>query len=675
MRRAILLLFTALWLLAGSAAAGTAASRPNFILIYTDDQRWDTLGVMQKEQGERGRFPWLRTPNLDRLASEGIRFRNAFVVNSLCAPSRATFLTGRYGHLNGVVNNHTPFPETNVTFASELRKAGYRTGYVGKWHHGSQSGQRPGFDYSASFVGQGKYFDCPIEVNGVAVPSKGWVDDVSTDYALGFLKENRERPFAMVLGFKSAHGPFDPPERHRETYAGEEARPVPNLGSTAVYNRTAAPAAPRPPAARPPAARRPTNLGYFRCLTAMDDNVGRVLAALDELKLAQNTMVVFASDNGYYLGEHSLGDKRSAYDESLRIPFLVRYPPLGKKGSTVDQMVLNVDPASTFLDYAGLKPPREMQGRSLRPLLEGKSGDWRKAYFYCYFFERGFRIPTVTAVRTEQAKLIRYPGHDEWTELFDLEKDPYEMRNLIAEPSAAGLRKTLEAEYDRQKDAVGFRIPDFADDPAAAPPPPAPPGAGLNAWVLDYRWAQDMEVRVKDASGKGNDGIPNGVVVADGRNGGTARRFDGKSHVAVERSASLDPANKAWTISVTFKAGQPNGVLLACGGRSQGYSLYLEQGKPVFAVTAGNRTSRVTASRAAGEGWVTLVARITSRQQLTLSLDGKPAGQAPLHALIARQPNEGVQIGADTGSQVEERELPPFSGLIEAVRIYSGGAP
>ncbi|MFN3924993.1 MAG: sulfatase-like hydrolase/transferase, partial [Pseudarthrobacter sp.] len=166
----LLLVALLLAALAGATPRVTAAEgRPNFIFIYTDDQRWDAMSVVQREQGEKARFPWLKTPNLDRLASEGVRFRNAFVVNALCAPSRATFLTGKYGHVNGVANNHTPFPTDNVTHASLMRTAGYRTGYVGKWHHGSQRGQRPGFDYSASFIGQGKYFDCPIEVNGEPV--------------------------------------------------------------------------------------------------------------------------------------------------------------------------------------------------------------------------------------------------------------------------------------------------------------------------------------------------------------------------------------------------------------------------------------------------------------------------------------------------------------------------
>ncbi len=207
------------------AAADAAPRRPNFLFIYTDDQRWDALSVVQREQGEKGRFPWLHTPHMDRVAAEGVRFRNAFVVNSLCAPSRASFLTGVYGYRNGIVNNHTPFPVENVTYASLLKQAGYVTGYVGKFHMDNQRGQRPGFDFSASFIGQGRYFDCPIEVNGQETPSKGWVDDVSTDYALSFLRTNREKPFALAVGFKATHGPFAPRRAARMTTRAKRLDP------------------------------------------------------------------------------------------------------------------------------------------------------------------------------------------------------------------------------------------------------------------------------------------------------------------------------------------------------------------------------------------------------------------------------------------------------------------
>jgi arylsulfatase A-like enzyme len=181
-----------------------AARRPNIVVMMTDDQRWDALGVVQREQGGRGRFPWLRTatPNLDRIAAEGYRFKNAFVVSSLCSPSRAAFLTGRYNHLNGVANNQTPFPVTNVTYATLLRAAGYRTGYFGKWHMARQR-ERPGFDEHASYIGQGAYHDATFVVDGVDTPTTGWVDDVSTGYAIEFIRRHAAGPFLLVLGFKS----------------------------------------------------------------------------------------------------------------------------------------------------------------------------------------------------------------------------------------------------------------------------------------------------------------------------------------------------------------------------------------------------------------------------------------------------------------------------------------
>jgi arylsulfatase A-like enzyme len=644
-----------------------AAERPNFVFVYTDDQRWDALGVVQREHGERGRFPWLKTPHMDRLAAEGVRFRNAFVVNSLCAPSRASFLTGCYGHINGVVNNHTPFPVDNVTHANLLRQAGYATAYVGKWHMDGQRGQRPGFDFSASFVGQGRYFDCPIEVNGKETATKGWVDDVGTDFALQFMREHRDRPFLLVVGFKAAHGPFDPAPRRMNEYAGEQARAVPNLGASAIYRDQARQSGTN----QQPNDKVTTNLNYYRCITAADDNLGRIMQTLDELKLAENTMLVFASDNGFYQGEHGLGDKRSAYEESMRIPLVVRYPELGAKGKSIDQLALNVDLAPTLLDYAGVAIPRAMQGRSWRPLLEGRADNWRKAFFYCYFFETRFPTPTVTAVRTETAKLVKYPGREEWTELFDLVKDPYETKNLRSDPGAASLRSELEAEYERQKAAVDFRIPPFADDPKKDESP-----APLKAWVLEYRFDRDEGDKVLDASGQGNHGTARGAPLVEGRNGGKARRFDGKGYLDLPKTASLNPAVAGWTVEVTFQADKPDGILLARGGQANGYCLHLEAGKPVFTVVARGRASRVVAEPAVGMGWTRVTARITSDQRLQISIDGKPAGEARLHEFIPRDPNDGMQVGADTGSRVVAGPLlPQFVGRIESVRVYRGESP
>jgi arylsulfatase A-like enzyme len=596
-----------------------------------------------------------------------VRFRNAFVVNSLCAPSRASFLTGCYGHVNGVVNNHTPFPEQNVTHARLLSSAGYVTGYIGKWHMDSQRGQRPGFDFSASFVGQGRYFDCPVEVNGKLTETKGWVDDVFTDYSVRFLRENKDRPFALVIGYKACHGPFDPPPRHSKTYTGELARAVPNLRSPAIYTQ----GAPRRDGEAALPEKVPVNLNYFRCIAAADDNLGRILQTLDELKLSDNTMVIFSSDNGYYLGEHGLGDKRSAYEESMRIPMVVRYPRLGVKGKTVDALALNIDLAPTLLDFAGVAIPKEMQGVSWRPLLEGQEAHWRRAFFYCYFYESNFATPTVTAVRTTSAKLIKYPGHDDWTELFDLGHDPYEMKNLFRDPAAADLRRRLEMEYDRQAEAIQFRIPAFADDPKKDEP-----GPPLKAWVLDYRFGRDEGDKVVDASGKNNNGRAHGVPLAEGQGGGKARKFDGKGFIEVPRSPSLNPAVAGWTVEVTFKAEQANGILLARGGQSHGYCLHLAEGQPVFTVVSRGRASQVVARQIVTGQWTKLTARITADRHLVLAINGKPVARGNLHDFIRQDPRDSMQIGADAGSPVVEgKPLPQFVGLIESVRIYSGEAP
>jgi arylsulfatase A-like enzyme len=431
-----------------------ADRKPNFLFVYTDDQRWDAMGVVQREQGERARFPWFKSPNMDRLAAEGVRFRNAFVTLSLCAPSRASFLTGRYNHLNGIIDNNTEFPADSVTHASLLRAAGYRTAYIGKWHMGSQRGQRPGFDYSASFIGHGRYNDCPVEINGVSTPTQGWLDDVSTDFAIDFMKQNKDRPFAMVVGFKSPHSPRggkNLPERLRNLYAGETSRTTPNMGVPAIYN------APDPVTGKsaPGLADNAVHLDYLRHVTGADENLGRLLNTLDALGLAEDTVVVYASDNGYFLGEHCLGDKRAIYEESLRIPMLVRYPRLFPKGQVLDEMVLNIDLAPTFLDLAGLPVHSGMQGVSWKVLAAGqKPANWRQSFLAEYFKELG-STPTFVGIRTPTEKLVRYKGREEWTEVFDLALDPYEVKNLADDPAR---KAKLSVELDAQIKAMKYPV-------------------------------------------------------------------------------------------------------------------------------------------------------------------------------------------------------------------------
>lgn len=444
---------------AEAAPAASAPARPNIVFIYVDDMRWDALGVVQREQGDKARFPWIRTPQLDRLASEGVRFRESFVVNSLCSPGRACVLTGRYNHHNGIIGNTQPFPVDAATLATQLRKAGYTTGYFGKFHMGQQT-ERPGFDKVASFIGQGRYNDCPINLDGNTTPTKGWIDDVTTGYATGWIREQKsDRPFLAFIGFKSPHGPRggeNLPERARNLYADAATRPVPNLSARPPFKPGEAA---RAKAAAGPAV-NPAIIDYMRHIAAIDSCVGTILGALEQSGALDNTIVAFASDNGYYLGEHTLGDKRSAYDESLRVPLLVRLPGRGApRGITSDAMVLNIDYAPTFLDYAGAPAIPQVQGRSLRPVLDAAGrvpAAWREAFFYEYFKEAAYESPTVLAVRTATHKLITYPNHEDWTELYDLAADPFELRNLAAD---SALRARLVAVYEREAAAVGFRWP------------------------------------------------------------------------------------------------------------------------------------------------------------------------------------------------------------------------
>lgn len=436
-----------------STFASAAERKPNFIFFISDDHRWDAMGAVQKEHGEKARYPWFETPNLDRLAAEGVRFRNAFITHSICSPGRAGFLTGQYTHVNGIMTNSKPFPETATTHATLLRDAGYETAYFGKWHMGEQKGKRPGFNHSASFIGQGKYQDCPFEINGVMTETKGWVDDVTTDLAINWLKSNKSQPFNMVVGYKSPHnkrGQDNLPERLRNLYEGKTTRKTPNCDIAAPYH---------PPFTEEDKIKgrglstNDIHLDYLRHVKGIDENLGRLLDTLDELKLTEDTVVVYSSDNGYFLGERGLGDKRALYEEGIRIPFIVRYPKQFPKSALVDEMVINQDLAPTYLDLAGLPAHSGMHGTSFKALAEGKKPEnWRKSFLSYYRKELG-DTPTCRAIRTENAKLIIYANKPEWTELFDLKNDPYELNNL---PADSELGKELAAELEKQMKAVNF---------------------------------------------------------------------------------------------------------------------------------------------------------------------------------------------------------------------------
>jgi arylsulfatase A-like enzyme len=427
------------------------AARPNIIVIVSDDHRHDALGAVQSELGDKANFPFFKSPQLDRLATGGIRFRNGFVTHSLCSPSRATMLSGLHTHGHGITFNEQPFISKD-TWPHLLAASGWKTGYFGKWHMGNQR-ERPGFQETASYLNQGIYTDCRFVVNGKDTPSKGWVDDVSTDYAVDFIRRSKSAPFAMYLGFKAPHDKRFPADRHRETYSTVTLKKPANWNLPAPWIKDAGWDWDK---------RHADRITYFQTLAGMDDNVGRVLDVLDELHLAENTLILYMGDNGYYLGEHGLGDKRTAYEESIRIPYIIRFPA-ALKPAVRDEMVLNLDAAATILDACGLKPTWNQQGASLMPLLTNTPGSepWRKSFFYQNYRDPAYPRVTfdVFAVRTETHKYVESDGNPEWTQLFDLTADPGENHNLADDPGAATVLAEMKAGLARLKEEASYQRP------------------------------------------------------------------------------------------------------------------------------------------------------------------------------------------------------------------------
>lgn len=451
--------------------------RPNIIFIYADDLRYDAIGAVQREQGDAARWPWLQTPHMDRLFESSIRYRQSFVVNSLCSPGRACIMTGLYSHTHGIINNSTPLPVETETFAKRLQQHGYRTGYCGKWHMGKQQ-ERPGYDFVASFVGQGKYQDCPLLIGQNIQPTSGWVDDVTTSHALTFLEASSEdtQPFFLWLGFKSPHGPRGDenlPDRARQLFDNKPSRGTPNTSLEPIFasvmfkqgngkqqRKNSASTPVRKTSSLDDASEDvlPGHLDYMRHVAAIDECIGRIIDQVDgNPRLRENTVVMLTSDNGYYLGEHSLGDKRSAYDESLRVPLLVRLPEASRPEQRDRQaMVLNVDCAPTILELAGATPLERQHGRSFAATLDHDQVEFpRKSFLYEYFKEEGFRSPTILAVRSDRHKLITYPEHPEWVEVFDLSTDPYETTNLAENVQ---LRSQLESLLEQHKQQTDFEM-------------------------------------------------------------------------------------------------------------------------------------------------------------------------------------------------------------------------
>lgn len=464
----------------GSAHAATPKSdAPNIIFIMTDDQAQGALSIYGNTI--------LKTPHMDRIGREGIRFQQSFVTTSVCAPSRASFLTGLYAHTHGVTSNgeepgwyqQMGLRHDQITYPMLLQKAGYHTAVVGKWHIKSMP---TGFDHWAILRGQGSYFDPEFIVNDAPVRFRGHTDDVIGDQAMAYLRQRpKDRPFCLCYQFKAPHGPWEPDPRFYDAYKDDKIPLPPGFGqqqpegAPIAFSKTTQEIANMgdffhdnerrkaqvdknlPEQERLHAVLEAYIRNYYRVLLGVDENVGRVLDFLDENGLTENTIVVYTSDNGAFMGEHGFYDKRMMLEPSIKIPMLMRWPKRIRAGQVDEEhMVLNVDVAPTLLQLAGVEVPEWMQGASWKPLLEGKEGDWRKDFLYEWF-----EYPAVHCARKHRGvrgvrwKLIHFwEQPDEWA-LYDLQNDPDEMVNLVDKPEHTALVAQLKQRIGQLRAQTG----------------------------------------------------------------------------------------------------------------------------------------------------------------------------------------------------------------------------
>ncbi len=475
--------------LAAAASAEEPPRRPNIVFLFSDDHAYQAVGAYKDPRN------LMETPNLDRIAREGVRFDRCLVPNSICGPSRASVLTGKYSHLNGFYNNaNSRFDGNQQTFPKLLQSAGYQTAIVGKWHLHTDP---TGFDYWNILPGQGIYYDPDMIEMGTRSRRTGYVTDVITDVSLDWLKKrDKSRPFLLMSQHKAPHRPWSPPIRHLG-HDGDRKYPEPPSLFDDYSGRTLAERDQDMTIARTmtpndlklndfkerftpdqrqawdayygprnDAFRKAKLQGddlvrwkynrymhdYLGCIKAVDDNVGRILKYLDDEGLAENTVVVYASDQGFYLGEHGWFDKRWIFEESLKTPLLVRWPGVVKPGTAEGRIVSNVDFAPTFLEAAGVPVPAEIQGKSLVPILRGLPAEgWRTSFYYEYFeYPEPHHVRPHYGVVTDRYKLVRFDGPDldAW-ELFDLREDPQELRNVYGDPARQPVIADLKRELER----------------------------------------------------------------------------------------------------------------------------------------------------------------------------------------------------------------------------------
>lgn len=469
------------------ARTAISAEQPNILFVFTGDH---ALKALSAYGGPLAKIA--PTPHLDRIAREGMLFRHCLVTNSICAPSRAVVLTGKYSHLNGQRTNNGKFDGKQQTVSKLMQIGGYQTAIVGKWHLKSTPS---GFDHFEVLKGQGQYYNPLLLTNGGSVKHTGYTTDIITDQALKWLDQrDRKKPFFLMCQHKAPHGKWEPALRHLKEFDDIEIPEPPTLfddyagrspasaghamgigehiGPSRLMLRYSSKFTPEQfkvfdahfgPRNKAAQSSRLTGhdrtrwnyqrfiRNYLRCVKAVDENIGRMLEYLDDAGLAENTVVIYSSDQGFWLGEHGWFDKRWMYEESLHTPLLVRWPGVTVADTSSDALVSNVDFAETFLDIAGLPVPPDMQGRSLAPLLRGTvPADWRKTHYYHYYEAGHHGVPLHYGVTNGRFKLIRFPDErlDTW-EFFDLKNDPMEMKNRFDDLEHAETIAALKTELNR----------------------------------------------------------------------------------------------------------------------------------------------------------------------------------------------------------------------------------
>jgi arylsulfatase A-like enzyme len=463
----------ALFLLPALAHAQQPRKKPNVIVIITDDQRWNAFSLAGHKH--------LKTPNIDRLGKEGVWFKNAFCTTSLCSPSRASILSGIYAHRHGVVNNFTEYPANLASFPRVLQMLGYLTAYIGKWHMGEDNDNpRPGFAHWISHKGQGKYFDNEFNINGKRETKKGYYTHVVTDMAIDWIKQQKEKPFLLMLGHKAPHSFYVPEPKYAHTFDDVkieypksafqlEGKPAWIKERQTTWHGIYGPLfdyRKKFPDTRPEAVVDFANMvrGYMGTIQSVDDSVGRLLATLEETGILDDTLILFVGDNGLLEDEHGMVDKRTMHEPSIRVPMVVRYPGLTPKNQpkVVEKMVLHVDMAPSILDICGAEPMKDIHGKSWKKLVQGDATSWRTSWFYEYNYEKQFPYtPNIRGVRTDEWVYIHYPHGDgkpdrHKAELYHLPSDPDQVRNLIDDPKHAAKLGDLRQELPRLIRAAGL---------------------------------------------------------------------------------------------------------------------------------------------------------------------------------------------------------------------------